>query len=75
MKDERLDAEKARLEQELKERMRDLLARAQEDLIDKYCFVGFDELLLKNRTRALKVRRLVQRRCRLVGERRQTLRG
>lgn len=54
----RLDAEKTQLMQQLKARTAEMLAEAEEDLADKYCFVSLNEVLQRNRTKALKVNRV-----------------
>lgn len=50
-----LEVEKSLLKQELKTKVQDLVTVAEENLLDKYCFVEFNEVFLRNRTKALKV--------------------
>lgn len=56
IKTKELELERGRLKQELKERTPDLVAQAEENLVDKYCFVDFAAVLLRNRIKALKVK-------------------
>lgn len=54
---EALEREKARLKEELRERVQDVMAQVEGNLLDKYCYVDYADILKRNRTRALKVPR------------------
>lgn len=58
-----LAVERGQLNQELKEKVHDSMARAEQNLLDKYSFVEYEEVLNRNRTKALKVRLIKHSEC------------
>lgn len=56
MKIVKLELERVTLKLEIKEKQHDRMRVVENNLLDKYCFVEYSEVLKRNRTKALKVR-------------------
>lgn len=50
-----LEDEKTRLREELKERAQDVSAKVEDNLLDKYCYLEYTQILKRKRITALKV--------------------
>lgn len=50
-----LENEKMRLREELKERVQDVSAKVEDNLVDKYCYLEYTQILKRKRITALKV--------------------